>query len=57
MVQSTHREELYRRLEQSRRLANGAADPTTQDRLRNLTADIERQLAEAEAKDADAPPE
>jgi hypothetical protein len=50
------REELYRRLEQSRRLSSTANDIVTQERLRALVADIEGQLAAAEARDIEAPP-
>jgi hypothetical protein len=51
------REELYRRLEQSRRLLDEALDPTTQTRMKALVMDLQQQLAAAEAKNADAPPE
>ena len=50
------REELYRRLEQSRRLSSVANDALTQQRLRALIVDIEGQLAAADSKDSDALP-
>jgi hypothetical protein len=56
-VATNYKEELYRRLAQSRRLTNEAYDTLTQERLRALTTDLERQLAKAEARDADTPPE
>jgi hypothetical protein len=56
-IGGSDREELYRRLTQTRRLAGMVSDPTTTERLRALALDIEQQLATAEAKDADAPPE
>lgn len=49
------KEELYRRLEQVRRLTSAANDDLTRQRLSALVADIEQQLADAEANDADAP--
>jgi hypothetical protein len=53
----SEKEELYRRLEQSRRLSGEASDPTTQSRLKALVVDLQQQIVAAEAKDADAPPE
>ena len=50
-------EELYRRLAQTRRLAAGANDPTTRERLTAFISDLEQELAAAEARDADAPGE
>lgn len=52
----SEREELYRRLEQSRRLAGAAGDSLTKERLTKLVSDIEHELAAAEARDSDAPP-
>lgn len=49
-------EDLYRRLAQSRRLASGASDSVTIERIKELVADLERELAVVEARDADAPP-
>jgi hypothetical protein len=37
------KEELERRLAQSRRLANGANDPTTTERLTDLIHDLEQE--------------
>ena len=51
------KDELYRRLEQARRLASVVTDGVTVDRISRLVADLESQLAEIEARDADAPPE
>jgi hypothetical protein len=50
-----NKEELYRRLGQSRRLANEANDPLTQSRLQALTLELESQLAAVETRDDDAP--
>lgn len=49
------REELYRRLEQSRRLSSTASDALTRDRIQTLISELERQIAAAEARGADAP--
>jgi TATA-binding protein-associated factor Taf7 len=38
------RTELERRLEQARRMANGAGDPITRERLINLARELEAQL-------------
>jgi hypothetical protein len=51
------KEELYRRLAQARRMVDEPVDPLTKERLKTLIRDIERDLAAAEARDADAPPE
>ncbi|MDB5621152.1 hypothetical protein [Tardiphaga sp.] len=51
------KEELYRRLEQARRHVSSASDPVTKERMTALVNDLLQQLAAAEAKDADAPPE
>lgn len=56
-MKKSDREELYRRLEQSRRLSSVATDPTTQGRLKALVAELQEQIAAAEAKDADVPPD
>lgn len=56
-MRQADKEDLYRRLAQSRRLAADAPDPTTKQRLQQLISDIEDEIALAEAKDADAPPE
>jgi hypothetical protein len=42
MINPTHKEELERRLEQSRRLSKGANDPTTHQRLAQLIDDLEK---------------
>jgi hypothetical protein len=52
---ASNKEELYRRLSQSRRLARGANDHLTQSRLLALTLELESQLAAVERRDADAP--
>ncbi|MDB5505302.1 MAG: hypothetical protein JWR89_5204, partial [Tardiphaga sp.] len=52
----SRKEELYRRLGQTRRLAGGVNDPLTEERLRALVTDLEGQIAAVEARDADAPP-
>lgn len=51
-----NKEELYRRLGQTRRLADEANDRLTQSRLQALTLELENQLAAVERRDADAPP-
>ena len=51
------KEELYRRLAQTRRLSSAATDPVTMERLRALAGDLEQQLAAADAKEGDALPE
>jgi DNA-binding TFAR19-related protein (PDSD5 family) len=51
------KEDLYRRLEQTRRVLRQVLDPLTRERLEGLANSIEQQLAGAEAKDSDAPPE
>lgn len=56
-MKKSDREELYRRLEQSRRLSSVAADPTTQERMMALVIELQEQIAAGEAKDADAPPD
>jgi hypothetical protein len=49
MALQTRKEELERRLEQSRRLSRGATDGTTFDRIGKLIGDLEReQLIESE---------
>ena len=54
MVDGRQKEELYRRLAQSRRLASGANDPTTTECLTALISDLQKELAAAEARDADS---
>jgi hypothetical protein len=54
-VAAGDKEELYRRLAQTRRILTEAFDPLTKERLSGLVSDLERQLAKAEARDADAP--
>jgi len=51
-----HREELYRRLEQSRRLLREPIDAETKSRIAGLVTELEQQLSAAELLDADAPP-
>lgn len=50
-------EELYRRLTQARRMLAEPVDPLTKERLRGLADDIETQIAAAEVRSTDAPPE
>jgi hypothetical protein len=50
------KEELYRRLNQTRRVLNQPLDPLTKERLTALADAIEQQIVAAEARDADAPP-
>lgn len=52
----TGKEELYRRLEQSRRLVAEALDPLTKDRIRSLIAVLEQQIAAVETRDTHSPP-
>jgi hypothetical protein len=49
------KEELYRRLEQSRRFLSEPLDPVTKGRFAALVTDLEQQITNAEARDADAP--
>jgi hypothetical protein len=51
----SNKEELYRRLAQSRRFLSEPLDGVTKGRLAALVADLEEQIAEIEARDADAP--
>lgn len=51
------KEELYRRLEQARRLVTPTLDPTTRERIGRLISDLESDLAAIEARDADTAPE
>jgi hypothetical protein len=44
MSESSDRNELLRRLEQSRRLAAELSDPLTKERLKQLVTDLEEQL-------------
>jgi hypothetical protein len=46
----TSKEELERRLEQSRRLSKEAYDPTTKDRLDKLTGDLEAEQKQQDDK-------
>ncbi|MDB5688080.1 MAG: hypothetical protein JWR77_2669 [Rhizorhabdus sp.] len=55
MAGENQKEELYRRLAQTRRILAEALDPLTKERLKTLALDIEGQLAAAEARDTDAP--
>jgi hypothetical protein len=57
LSETQSKEELYRRLAQARRLFSTAYDPLTKDRLKVLACELERQIAVAEARDADAPPD
>jgi hypothetical protein len=45
------KEELERRLEQSRRLSKDANDPTTKERLNKLTGDLEAEQREQKQRD------
>lgn len=56
MTPETNKDELYRRLSQTRRLATALHDALTTERLQALIRDLEQQLAAVEARDADAPP-
>jgi len=56
-VKKSDKEELYRRLVQSRRFLSEHIDPETRSRITALVAELEQQLALVEARDADAPPE
>jgi hypothetical protein len=56
MTSSVEREELYRRLAQCRRLSSAASDALTEQRLRALVLDIEKEIAAAEARDTGVPP-
>ena len=47
MDEKVTREELERRLAQSRRLSSFAADPITEERLNLLVLELEQQLLEA----------
>jgi hypothetical protein len=49
-----NKEELYRRLAQSRRLADEPIDVLTRNRLNALRLEIEEQIATVEARDANA---
>jgi hypothetical protein len=44
MAESSDREELKRRLEQARRIADLALDPLTKERLQRLVQELEEQL-------------
>jgi hypothetical protein len=44
MTEKSDREELKRRLEQARRMANEPVDPLTRERLAKLISDLEEQL-------------
>ena len=44
MAESSDREELMKRLEQARRIADLALDPLTKERLTRLVQDLEEQL-------------
>lgn len=57
MAERIDNEFLYRKLTQTRRLIGGCLDPVTIDRLKAHAADLERQLATIEVREADAPPE
>jgi hypothetical protein len=46
MNQKDDREELERRIAQTRRLASDVIDPTTTERLNRLIDDLERRLRE-----------
>lgn len=54
MCGETGKEQLYRRLDQARRLQTAALDPLTRDRLNDLVGHLQSQLSEVEARDADA---
>jgi hypothetical protein len=57
MPEQVNKEMLYRKLAQGRRLARVTSDPVATEGLKAHIADVERQLAEIEARDTDAPPE
>jgi hypothetical protein len=48
MTGPSRKEELERRLEQSRRLSKDANDPTTKERLDKLTGDLEAERQKQE---------
>jgi hypothetical protein len=52
---TSDKEELYRRLTQSRRLLAQALDEVTKGRISGLVGELEQQIAEIESRDADAP--
>jgi hypothetical protein len=51
MTEPSRKEELERRLEQSRRLSRDAYDPTTKDRLDRLTGDLQAEQRRQEQDD------
>jgi hypothetical protein len=51
MTGPSRKEELERRLEQSRRLLKDAGDPTTKERLNKLTDDLEAEQREQKQGD------
>ena len=50
-------EELYRRLAQARRMHAQPVDGLTKTRLKDLIVELEQQLAVAEVRNTDAPPD
>jgi hypothetical protein len=44
MTENGNRQEMERRLEQARRMANGTNDPLTKERLTRLIRELEEQL-------------
>lgn len=56
-VKNSDKEELYRRLAQSRRFLSEPLDPETKSRIAALVAELEQQLELVETRDDDAPPE
>jgi hypothetical protein len=57
MAETVNKEFLYRKLEQTRRLVRSTTDAAPLEGLKTHIGYIERQLAEIEAREADAPPE
>lgn len=57
MAEMINKEFLYRKLAQTRRLVRSTTDNLAIEGLKTHVGYIERQLAELEAREADAPPE
>jgi hypothetical protein len=57
MSDQVDKEFLYRKLAQARRLVRDTTDPVATEGLKTHIGYIERQLAEVEARETDAPPE
>jgi hypothetical protein len=57
MAETIDKDALCRKLTRARRLIAGPLDPVTIDRLKAYYADLERQLADMDAKEEGASPE